>query len=254
MSDRHLRRSGSDYTQAFLALLPQGQAWPRHFDSLLVQVCKGLCEYWGFVDKRAADLLEIESDPRTTVELLPDWERNWGLPDPCYTAPQSMYERQLALVMRMTMLGAQSREFFIGIAAQLGYTITITEYRTFVVGLDRCGDNRVYGDGSNPMYNEWGIPIKNPHGDNIADGELSEWPYYGIGPDTNRCYWTVHVDQAKLTWFRCNSGQCGVDPHLRIGTADDLECLLNRWKPAHTEIIFDYSGLSSPGDPMAGTP
>jgi hypothetical protein len=54
MSDRHLRRSGSDYTQAFLALLPQGQAWPRHFDSLLVQVCKGLCEYWGFVDKRAA--------------------------------------------------------------------------------------------------------------------------------------------------------------------------------------------------------
>jgi uncharacterized protein YmfQ (DUF2313 family) len=256
MSDRHLRRSGSDYTQAFLALLPQGQAWPRHFDSLLVKVCKGLCEFWGFVDSRAADLLERESDPRQTIELLPDWERNFGLPDPCYTAPQSIDERHLALMMRMTMVGAQSREFFIGVAAQIGYTITITEYRTFVVGLDHIGDARGFGDlPPDPMRNEWGVPIMNARGDvPVADGALSEWPYYGLGPDTNRFYWTVHVGLAKLVWFRCASGQCGVDPHLRIGLADDLECLLNRWKPAHTQIIFDYSGLSNPGDPMAGTP
>lgn len=254
MSDRHIRRSGSDYTEAFLALLPQGQAWPRAIESVLVRTCRGLCEYWGFVDGRAGDLLEIESDPRTTIEMLEDWERNWGLPDPCYTSPQSIDQRHLALMMRMTMLGAQSREFFIAVAAMLGYTITITEYRTFVVGLDRCGDNRVYGDGSSPMFNEWGQPIKNTNGENVALGELSEYPYYGLGPPGNRFYWTVHVHEATLTWFRVTSSQCGVDPHLRIGLADDLECLLNRWKPAHTEIIFDYSGLGKPGDPMAGTP
>ena len=124
----------------------------------------------------------------------------------------------------------------------------------FVCGLDRCGDNRVYGDGSNPMLNEWDQPIKNPVGEPVADGELSAWPNYGLGPPANRFYWTVHVDSAKLVWFRVTSGQTGVDPHLRIGTADDLECLLNRCKPAHTQIIFDYSGLSNPGDPMAGTP
>ena len=45
----------------------------------------------------------------------------------------------------------------------------------------------------------------------------------------------------------------GHDPHLRIGLADDLECLLNRWKPAHTQIIFDYSGMETGGE-MAGTP
>jgi uncharacterized protein YmfQ (DUF2313 family) len=254
VSDRHIRRSGSDYTEAFLSLLPQGQAWPKHAPgSAMVEGLTGLCDYWGFVDSRAADLLERESDPRLTIELLPDWERNWGLPDPCYKEPLTIGERQLALVMRMTMEGAQSREFFIGVAAQIGYAITITEYRTFVVGLDRCGDNRVYGDGTNPVYNEWGIPIKNPHGDNVASGELSEWPYYGLGPDTNRFYWTVHVDGAKLIWFRCTSGQTGVDPHLRIGLFDDLECLLNRWKPAHTQIIFDYSSLQTGGD-MAGTP
>jgi uncharacterized protein YmfQ (DUF2313 family) len=254
MTDVHVRRSGSDYTQAFMSLQPQGQAWPTAPDSVLVQAITGLCDYWGYVDGNAADLFEIESDPRLTVQLLPDWERNWGLPDLCYSSPQTIGQRQTALVMRMTMQGAQSREFFISVAAMIGYTITITEYRTFVCGIDRCGDNRVYGDGSNPMYNEWGQPILDPIGNPVAQGELSEWPCYGLGPDTNRFYWTVHVSGASLTWFRVTKGQCGVDPHLRIGTADDLECLLSRWKPAHTEIIFDYSGLGTPDDPMAGTP
>jgi uncharacterized protein YmfQ (DUF2313 family) len=254
MADRHVRRSGSDYVHAFLALLPFGYAWPRQPDSTLVKTCTGLNEFWGFVDGRAADLLEIESDPRTTVELLPDWERNWGLPDPCYSAPQTIGQRQLALVMRMTMLGGQSREFFINVAAQIGYTITITEYRVFVVGIDRCGDNRVYGDGSVPMFDEWNKPIDDPTGNPVAEGELSEWPNYGLGPPSNRFYWTVHVTGASLTWFRVTKGQTGVDPHLRIGLADDLECLLNRWKPGHTTIIFDYSNLHGPSDPMAGTP
>jgi uncharacterized protein YmfQ (DUF2313 family) len=255
MSDRHIRRAGSDYADSFLTMLPQGQAWPKRVpDSTLVRSVVGLCDYWGFVDGRAADLLERESDPRQTVELLPDWERNWGLPDPCYEEPQTIGERQLALVMRMTMLGGQSREFFIAVAEMIGYSITITEYRTFVVGIDRVGDNRVYGDGTNPMYNEWGNPILNEDGRPVEDGELSEWPYYGLGPETNRFYWQVHVHEASLIWFRCSKGQCGVDPHLRIGLADDLECLLNRWKPAHTEIIFDYSNLGKPNDPMAGTP
>ena len=257
MSDRHVRRSGSDYGTSLLSLLPQGQAWPKHPGTTLDLACRGLAEYWGFVDSRAADLLERESDPRYTIEMLPDWERNWGLPDPCYEAPLTIAERQLALLMRMTMIGSQSRQFFIDIAAMIGYTITITEYRTFVCGIDRVGDARVYGAAGAPdpiMYNEWGNPIMDANGDEpVKEGELSEWPYYGLGPETNRFYWTVHVHEAKLIWFRVTSGQTGVDPHLRIGLADDLECLLNRWKPAHTQIIFDYSNLETGGD-MAGTP
>jgi uncharacterized protein YmfQ (DUF2313 family) len=260
MSDRHIRRSGSDYRDAFFTLLPNGQAWPKHaIDAVLYETCDGLCQYWGTVDGRAADLLEIESDPRSTLELLPDWERNWGLPDPCYTAPQTIGERQQALVQRMTLMGGQSRQWFIDFAAFIGYSITITEYRPFMVGLDRCGDNRVYGDGTNPMFSgtfvRGYLPVYDTNGERVQNGELSEYPNYGLGPDTNRFYWTVHVHKTSLTWFRCGGGggQCGIDPHLRIGVATDLECILARWKPAHTEIIFDYSGLT-PGDPMAGTP
>jgi hypothetical protein len=48
--DRHVRRTGSDYAEAFLSLLPQGQAWPKHAPgSILVQTSEGLCEYGGTV-------------------------------------------------------------------------------------------------------------------------------------------------------------------------------------------------------------
>jgi uncharacterized protein YmfQ (DUF2313 family) len=255
--DKHVTRTGEDYADAMQALLPLGQAWPRDWDGVLMRVVRGLTRIWGDFEIRASKLLEMESDPRTTIELLPDWERNWGLPDPCYQSPQSIADRQRALVMRMTLWGAQSREFFISVAAMIGYTITITEYRPFFVAMDGCGDCRQYGAAGSPtppMRNQWGQPILAPPGDhNVSDGELSEWPNYGLGPLENRYYWTVHVHVASLTWFRVTSGQTGVDPHLRIGIADDLECLLNRWKPAHTQIIFDYTNLH-PGDPMEGTP
>jgi len=252
--DRHVRRSGDDYFFGLANLLPEGLAWPRHIGSLTMKVTKGLANIWGFVDARAADLLEQESDPRTTIELLPDWERNWGLPDECFPPTLTIDERQRALVQRMTIQGGQSREFFIDVASQLGYSISITEFRPFVVGIDRCGDDRLYGVEPPPMHNEWGQLILDVWGNPVSNGELSDWPNYGIGPPEMRFYWTVHVGEVPLNWFRCASGQVGVDHHLEFSLAEDLECVLNRWKPAHTQIIFDYSGLSSPSDPMAGTP
>jgi hypothetical protein len=89
------------------------------------------------------------------------------------------------------------------------------------------------------------LPVCNPRGVRVENSELSEYPNYGLGPPENRFYWTVYVNQISLTWFKVGGGggQCGVDPHLRIGIPTDLECILNRWKPAHTKILFNYSGL-----------
>jgi uncharacterized protein YmfQ (DUF2313 family) len=236
MADRHIRRSGDDYAQALISLLPQGQAWSRDPGSTLVRALTGLAMFWGFVDDRAADLLETESDPRTTIELLPDWERAWGLPDPCVAEPLTIGDRQTALVLKMTLLGAQSRAFFIGVAARLGYTITISEYAPFMAGVSNCGDTRTppldAAETANPL--------------------VGDFRWY-IGAPEMRFYWTVHVSGMRLTWFRASKGQAGVDPHLLIGRATDLECLLRLWKPAHTDIVFDYSGAET-GDPMAGTP
>jgi uncharacterized protein YmfQ (DUF2313 family) len=226
--DVHVRRSGDDYTQAFLKLLPRGQAWPRHPGSTLVMTSDGLSQYWGFVDGRAADLLERESDPRFTVELLPDWERAWGLPDPCFPDATTIGERQRMLVMKMIMLGGQSRAFYEWVANWLGFSISIKEFAPFMAGVSEAGDTRY-------EYDQTGF-----------------YRWY-IGPPEMRFYWIINVGQASLTWFRAGQSQAGVDPHLRIGVAPDLACLFDRGRPAHTEIVFDYSGLVS-GGPMAGTP
>jgi uncharacterized protein YmfQ (DUF2313 family) len=230
--DIYVRRGQDEYWHALAALLPQGIAWPRWPTTTLMKVIRGLAGIMGFMDSRAGDMLERESDPRTTVEMLDQWERAWGLPHPCLlNAPQTIGERQTALVLWITMLGAQSRDFFMSVATKLGYTVrSIEEYRPFMVGMDRCGDNRAYLD----------------------DGSLGEWPCQ-IGSPEMRFVWTMHLAQTRLTWFRCGKGQCGIDPHLRISLAVDLECYIRLWRPAHTEVLFDYSGMSPPDD-MAGTP
>jgi uncharacterized protein YmfQ (DUF2313 family) len=76
---------------------------------------------------RSADLL-TEADPRSVAESLTDWERVYGLPDPCVGPGQSFALRRAALVAKVDGQGGLSREYFIELAARLGYTITIDEF------------------------------------------------------------------------------------------------------------------------------
>jgi uncharacterized protein YmfQ (DUF2313 family) len=79
------------------------------------------------VDARG-DVLIDEADPRTTAELLSDWERVAGLPDTCVVVEQSTQQRRASLLQRLTSTGGQSRAYFIALAAALGIPITITEF------------------------------------------------------------------------------------------------------------------------------
>ncbi|MBP2494929.1 MULTISPECIES: YmfQ family protein [Methylobacterium] len=220
MSDGFIRRDGDDYAEAFARLLPRGEAWSRDPDGDLMRLVRGQAEIWGaVVDPRAADLLELELDPRFTTELLPDWERAFGLPDPCVQEQYTLEERRLALIERITTEGGQSRAFFYNVASRLGYVIRIVEYSPFMAGISRCGDTRATG----------------------TNGEQYRWQ---VGPPEIRFYWTVRVYGSRVSWFRAGAGQCGIDPMVRFSMAMDLECLFRRYKPAHTEILFDYANVT----------
>lgn len=214
---RAIRATGADFAEVLADLLPEGEAWPREPESVLMQLVRGLAQVEELIDGRAADLLERESDPRNAIEMLTDWERTAGLPDPCVAEPITVPERQRALVDRLTARGAQSLAYFHSIATRLGYTISIVEHAPFMAGVSEAG---------------WYDP-------NLGDNR-SRWE---IGEETIRFYWTVYVGKTRVTWFQAGAGTAGIDPLARIALFLDIECLFRRYKPAHTEVVFSYSEL-----------
>jgi uncharacterized protein YmfQ (DUF2313 family) len=120
----------TDYLHQLQALLPHGPAWPRDDAAAISRLLAALATELARVDGRAMQLVE-EADPRTVAELFADWERVTGLPDACAVAfggDQSMSQRRAALVGRLTTMGGQSSAYYVGLAAALGYAITISEF------------------------------------------------------------------------------------------------------------------------------
>ena len=131
MTDTWVARTGVEYAAALRDLLPDGPAWPRLSSSYLQGWCAGNGLIWGDVDASAAQLLNQDSDPRATIAMLPDWERQFLRASRSVSrrsAAGQVAARQAALRREDEAIkGGQSRAFFIGLAASLGYTITITE-------------------------------------------------------------------------------------------------------------------------------
>ncbi len=188
-----------DYQQQLLQLLPEGPIWPRDPDTAIAQVLTALAESLVRVDKRAKDVLE-ERDPRTTRELLADWERNFGLPDECLDVAATADERRLRLHQKVAWQGGQSKAFFIGFLAALGYPgCTITEYRPFRA-TSKC--NASLNQGGWRFGWRVTVPV-------VAD---------------------VKIMNAKSS---CNS------PIRRWGDPG-LACVLAKHKPAHTILSIAY--------------
>lgn len=130
--------TSTDYLQQLQALLPPGPAWSSDDASFMTRLFTSLAQELARVDGRVLQLVE-EADPRTVAELFSDWERVAGLPDACAVAfggDQSVAQRRAALVGRLTTLGGQSAAYYIGMAASLGYAITITEFQEHTVNDD----------------------------------------------------------------------------------------------------------------------
>lgn len=196
--------TAESYLSQLQALLPSGHAWQRAPEATLTRLLAAWADEFARVDARAEQLLD-EMDPRTTLELLPDWERIAGLPDSCSAGiATTLAERRAALGDRLTAEGGASKPYFQGIAERLGYQVEIERFSPFICGLSRCGD-----------------PLN--------------------GAASVRHYWRVRVIGPRATLFRTGASQVG-DRLGKITRATDLECLLNRLAPAHTTVIVAYEG------------
>jgi uncharacterized protein YmfQ (DUF2313 family) len=118
-----------DYLAQIAALLPPGPALPREPDSVLMRLLSAAAAELARVEARAGALLD-EADPRGTSELLADWERVAGLPDPCLGATPTIAQRRARLVQQLTQTRGQSPAFFVAVAQRLGAaTASVTEFR-----------------------------------------------------------------------------------------------------------------------------
>lgn len=215
-------RSAEDFTHAFLAKLPLGWVWPRHPSSTPARTARGLMGIVGRWADRVGQFLIYEAFPPTSELLLTDWERVLGLPEPCLPdTAETLPERRAKVIEKLQRRpGAQDRAYFHNLAERLGYAITITEYIPAECALTQCGATLI------------------DDGTSFVSGA-------GVGTPAIRFVWSVTVSGPRLTWFAVGAygGQAALDPHLRIARAADLECILNLFKPAHTLLVFNYTGI-----------
>ncbi|MEK6788516.1 MAG: putative phage tail protein [Pseudomonadota bacterium] len=185
-----------DYRTLLEALLPPGPAWNPD-EPLFAALAPTLAR----CHSRALDLLE-EGDPRTSGELFARWEAISGLPDKCITvADMTLIQRRADLMARLLFVGSLSRQFYIELAASLGFTITIDEFEPYRV--EEPIEQPLLGE---EWYFTWQI--------NSAS----------VGAEEPFRVESSAVEEPLVSWS--------------VNTV--LECLINRLKPSHTYVLFAY--------------
>lgn len=159
------------YGRMLQQLLPRGAVWRFESGSVLHRLLLAIAGELSRVEERGAALVE-ESDPRTAVETLGEWERLLGLPDTCVQSiPATVEERRLAITQKLVKVGGQSRAYFIALAAACGYTVTIDDSygaTTFRTGRARV-NSRLYSD---EWAHVWRMDVQPPTGPALAHAEL----------------------------------------------------------------------------------
>jgi len=196
------KRTAAHYARQYLALLPEGPFWEgfRQPDGRNRRLIDAKAEGMARVDGRGLDLVR-DLNPLTAFETLAARETEAGLPHACAGLPETIAARVDALVAQWSARGGQSRQYYINVAAALGYVITITEYGARQHG--RADYGGTYG-----------------------------------GPDW---WFVWQVDAALYNYRAREFGRAAHgEPYASWGNAV-LECVLERLKPAHTLIIFSYT-------------
>lgn len=193
--------SVDDYTAALQALKPPGRAWPRNANSVQAAVLRALAQSFQRSDADAQRLLP-GAFPATATIMLTEWESTLGLPDDCAISEiGGISDRQRAVVSKLISTGGLNRNYYIAVAAALGYTITISQFRPAMSGMSCCGD-ALNGD---------------------------EWPYT----------WRINAPETTINYALAGGSYCG-DPLASWGNKQ-LECTITKIAPSHLNIIFNYS-------------
>lgn len=184
-----------------LALSPPGTVFQRERESNWARALAPLAAEHTRVELKAEALVP-QVDPGRADDLLPDYERVLG-DDPCLgpSATLPLAVRQALARQRWTNRGGATPAFFVGVAAAMGVSITITESDPHPCGALECGDELI--------------------------------------PEEGRFEWIVNLPATALVEFEAGATEAGSP--LGDLTLSPVECLIRARAPAHTTVYFNYS-------------
>lgn len=195
----------SRYARLLKNLMPTGWFWEskNRKGSNLSKLLNSMAEEYARIEERAYDLIK-ESNPSTTFELLPDWERVFGLPDEC--APDetlTLQQRRQRILQLLTTRGGQNKAFYQTLASQFGFDVDVIEVSDqppFRAGYGRAGDRLTNG----------------------------LWRYAFI----------IQAPADSIVRFRAGISTAG--ERLLLVQNSTLQCLIEKYKPAHAVAIFTF--------------
>lgn len=193
-----------------LSLWPRGAAWGSpdgeavSRDSVIAKLTLALLSPFAELYKRVWQLT-LESRSASIVDSLDDWERDYGLPDPCNRLSSSSIEtRKNTLRERVRGLELNRPDEVVRMADRLGFVIAVYEPSGFNCGQSRLGN-----------------------GDRVSA--------FGLGRQ-----WAVLVYAAPFKRFQTGISQTGINRLLEFNF-ELLTCAIERYRPAWSKLSFNFS-------------
>ncbi|MDR1946434.1 MAG: DUF2313 domain-containing protein [Desulfovibrio sp.] len=166
---------------------------------------------------------------------MQDYERVYGLPNPCFVGPIDYDMRVVQLAIALKERAGISKEYYYWLAQVFGYDIDIQEFRPFVAG-SKAGEILSNGD----WQFVWIVHVK-------IYGTYLDIVHYE--PFTA----VSHAGDALTNWSWANverlngdigrpfrAGRNVAGDYLRQWGDDFFECVFRRAAPAHTVLHFAY--------------
>lgn len=188
---------------AGLALWPTGPAWgtpdggAMDLGSVLARLTRAILDPLVTLYRRAW-LLTSEATVDGVLDLLPEWEADYGLPGLCGREEQTTGARQAALAAKVFGAKVITPDEFIAYARQYGFEIAIEEPAIFECGFSEVGGEHEVGD-----------PIE-------------------------EVYFIVRVRELRVDYFVVGESEVGFDPLFSYGHSALLLCIIRQVAPAWT--------------------
>ncbi len=197
-----MSRTPAQVQAELLALLPDGFTWPDGDPNTYIAArLLPMGNEWSLVEQ-SMEGFEGELDPGTAQYLLSDYLRVLG-PDPYGWDELTLSSAQVSLLAHQRWVDATiiCAGYFISTAANLGITITITEYPRTPSAVLKCG----------------AVPVPSP-----------QHCVFKVSLPTNEIW------QAVCGAMKCGTQASGYSPSV-------LEPFIRTQAPLFTRPVFDYT-------------